>query len=223
MRACAVPDGTRGIIFDMDGTLLDTVQLVSSAWEFALRSLGYSVTASEIEPFIGLPASKIAEAFAGGSSSLVELTNLRASYLEAHAHEVRAFPDVPPALGRIKGAGLKVAVATSIPSRMARLFLESAGILGHVDALVGGDEVERGKPEPDIFLEAAKRLALGAKELVIVGDRDYDIIPAKRIGSFSVLVVRRFYCPSERPDAVVGDLGGLLDLLGIRRAGRTTA
>ncbi len=216
MNGCAVPKGTRGIVFDMDGTLLDTVALVSSAWEFALRSLGYSAAASDIEPFVGLPASKIAEAFTGSSSSLMELTNLRASYLEEHARDVRAFPEVPAALERIRRAGLRIAIATSIPSKMARLFLESAGISGSVDALVGGDNVERGKPEPDIFLEAARRLSLQPREAVVVGDRDYDVIPAKRMGSFSVLVVRKSYCPTERPDAVIADLGGLLELLGIR-------
>ncbi|MGC8555887.1 MAG: HAD family hydrolase [Conexivisphaera sp.] len=218
MSGCSAPRSVRGIVFDMDGTLLDTVGLVSRAWEFALRSLGYRASSSDIEPLVGLPASRIAEAFTGSSSSLVELSNLRAEYLEEHAREVRAFPEVPGVLSELRSRGLRMAVATSIPSRMARLFLETAGILGLMDAVVGGDNVEHGKPEPDIFLEAARRLSLSPGDVVVIGDRDYDVLPAKRMGSFSVLVVRGAYCPAEKPDAVVSDLRGLLVVLGAHRS-----
>jgi len=214
MNGCSAPRGVRGILFDLDGTLLDTVQLVSRAWEFALRSLGYSVSSSDIEQLVGLPASRIADAFTGSTSSLMELTNLRASYLEEHAGEVRAFPEVPDVLRRLKELGYRISIATSLPSGTARKFMDSAGIASIPDALVGGDDVQRGKPEPDIFVEAARRLSIRPGEAVVVGDRDYDVIPAKRIGSFSVLVVRGAYCPAEKPDAVISDLRGLLAILG---------
>jgi len=222
LSGCSAPSGVRGVIFDMDGTLLDTVRLVSAAWEFALRSLGHRVDPSEIERFVGLPASKIAEAFVGPSSpsSLMELTNLRSRYLEEHAGEVRAFPEVPEVLAELRSLGIRMAVATSLPSSIARLFLDSARLLQLMDAVVGGDCVERGKPEPDMFLEAAARISLSPREVVVVGDRDYDIIPARRMGSFSILVVRDAYCPTEKPDAVIPDLRGLLRVLGRSGGGR---
>ncbi len=200
----------------MDGTLLDTVPLISRAWEFALRSLGFNVRARDLEPLIGLPASKIAEAVGAGQSSLVELSGLRASYLEEHVGEVRAFPEVPQVLRELRAAGLRLAVATSLASGLARAFLGSAGILETLDAVVGGESVGKGKPDPEIFLEAARALSISPREAVIVGDRDYDVAPARRMGSFSVLVVRGLYCPSERPDAVIPDLRGLLELLRIK-------
>lgn len=209
-----MPRSARGFIFDMDGTLTDTVQLVSEAWSYALRSLGYDVPPEAVEPLVGLPAAKLAEVFTGSSATIVELSELRSSYLEARARDAKAFPEVPEVLSKLRSAGFRLSVATSLPSGIARKVLEGAGILGLLDSLVGGDEVQRGKPEPDIFLEACKRVSVQPREAVVVGDRDYDILPAKRIGSFSVLVVRGSYCPSERPDAVVSDLRGLLSLLG---------
>ncbi len=214
MGTCKLPHNVHGFLFDFDGTLADTVPLVSRAWEYAFKALGYDVGASDVAPLIGLPAARIVELLVGNTSSLMELSGLRMEYLMRNSGRVKLYPEVEAVLEKLRGGGYRIAVATSLPLKAVKAMVEEVGADEAFDAIVGGDEVEKGKPEPDIFLEAARRIGLEPGEAAVVGDRDYDMLPARRMGSFSILVVRdEVFCPVEKPDAIVTSLKGILELV----------
>jgi phosphoglycolate phosphatase-like HAD superfamily hydrolase len=86
--------------------------------------------------------------------------------------------------------------------------LEYFNIMKYFDVLVAGEEVRRSKPEPDLYLEALKRAETDGREALIVGDSEYDVIPAKAVGATTVLVMRDNQKKelSVNPDYVVKDL-----------------
>ena len=90
--------------------------------------------------------------------------------------------------------------------------LELSGLAKVVDAVVSSDDVQNGKPEPDIFLEAFKRINVNPKEGIVVGDSENDIMPGKKIGAFTVFISREGN-KSSIADANITNLEELLQFL----------
>jgi phosphoglycolate phosphatase len=185
----------RLVVFDLDGTLIDSVKVHAEGWSYAFNVLGLAdVGADDLESLIGLPGSAIVEKVLGqaGLAYYREIRWLKDRHLLNHTvkNSVRLFPDALPCLQYLRRMGYRLGIATSTPNYILIPLLEKLGIIDFFDITVGGDEVLRGKPEPDIFLRAAEKAGLPPREVVVVGDTTYDTVPARKAGMLSVLVAR---------------------------------
>ena len=164
-----------GIIFDMDGVLIDSERQSNEGWLWAAGQLGVDMPMWLIDSFKGAPAElccKFFDDYYKGVIDYWEAKELRTQ----HVYKIRETEGIPVKKGvkdifeYIRNNGLKCAVATSTRRESAEKTLHKIGVWDYLDAVVYGDEVEHGKPEPDIFLRAAKAIGISPSEAVVVED-----------------------------------------------------
>lgn len=164
-----------GIIFDMDGVLIDSERQSNEGWLWAAGQLGVDMPMWLIDSFKGAPAElccKFFDDYYKGVIDYWEAKELRTQ----HVYKIRETEGIPVKKGvkdifeYIRNNGLKCAVATSTRRESAEKTLHEIGVWDYLDAVVYGDEIERGKPEPDIFLRAAKAIGVNPSEAVVVED-----------------------------------------------------
>lgn len=164
-----------GIIFDMDGILIDSERQSNEGWLWAAGQLGVDMPMWLIDSFKGAPAElccKFFDDYYKGVIDYWEAKELRTQ----HVYKIRETEGIPVKKGvkdifeYIRNNGLKCAVATSTRRESAEKTLHEIGVWDYLDAVVYGDEVERGKPEPDIFFRAAKAIGVNPSEAVVVED-----------------------------------------------------
>lgn len=164
-----------GIIFDMDGVLIDSEIQSNEGWLWAAGQLGVDMPMWLIDSFKGAPAElccKFFDDYYKGVIDYWEAKELRTQ----HVYKIRETEGIPVKKGvkdifeYIRNNGLKCAVATSTRRESAEKTLHEIGVWDYLDAVVYGDEVEHGKPEPDIFLRAAKAIGVNPSEAVVVED-----------------------------------------------------
>lgn len=164
-----------GIIFDMDGVLIDSERQSNEGWLWAAGQLGVDMPMWLIDSFKGAPAElccKFFDDYYKGVIDYWEAKELRTQ----HVYKIRETEGIPVKKGvkdifeYIRNNGLKCAVATSTRRESAEKTLHEIGVWDYLDAVVYGDEVEHGKPEPDIFLRAAKAIGINPSEAVVVED-----------------------------------------------------
>lgn len=164
-----------GIIFDMDGVLIDSEIQSNEGWLWAEGQLGVDMPMWLIDSFKGAPVElccKFFDDYYKGVIDYWEAKELRTQ----HVYKIRETEGIPVKKGvkdifeYIRNNGLKCAVATSTRRESAEKTLHEIGVWDYLDAVVYGDEVEHGKPEPDIFLRAAKAIGVNPSEAVVVED-----------------------------------------------------
>lgn len=164
-----------GIIFDMDGVLIDSERQSNEGWLWAAGQLEVDMPMWLIDSFKGAPAElccKFFDDYYKGVIDYWEAKELRTQ----HVYKIRETEGIPVKKGvkdifeYIRNNGLKCAVATSTRRESAEKTLHEIGVWDYLDAVVYGDEVEHGKPEPDIFLRAAKAIGVNPSEAVVVED-----------------------------------------------------
>lgn len=164
-----------GIIFDMDGVLIDSERQSNEGWLWAAEQFGVDMPMWLIDSFKGAPAElccKFFDDYYKGAIDYWEAKELRTQ----HVYKIRETEGIPVKKGvkevfeYIRNNGLKCAVATSTRRESAEKTLHKIGVWDYLDAVVYGDEVEHGKPEPDIFLRAAKAIGISPSEAVVVED-----------------------------------------------------
>ena len=164
-----------GIIFDMDGVLIDSERQSNEGWLWAAEQLGVDMPMWLIDSFKGAPAElccKFFDDYYKGAIDYWEAKELRTQ----HVYKIRETEGIPVKKGvkevfeYIRKNGLKCAVATSTRRESAEKTLHKIGVCDYLDTVVYGDEVEHGKPEPDIFLRAAKAIGISPSEAVVVED-----------------------------------------------------
>ena len=164
-----------GIIFDMDGVLIDSERQSNEGWLWAAGQLGVDMPMWLIDSFKGASAElccKFFDDYYKGVIDYWEAKELRTQ----HVYKIRETEGIPVKKGvkdifeYIRNNGLKCAVATSTRRESAEKTLHEIGVWDYLDAVVYGDEVEHGKPEPDIFLRAAKAIGVNPSEAVVVED-----------------------------------------------------
>ena len=185
----------RLVVFDLDGTLADTVEVHAEGWAYAFAKLGLgSVSPREIARLVGLPGDSIVREVLGEQAlryyGRIRWLKDRHFMRKVAEGSVRLYRDVPEALVYLRSRGYLVGLATSTPNYILIPLLERLGILEAFDVTVGGDEVLRGKPNPEIFLRAAAKASVEPRETVVVGDTEYDSAAARSAGMLPVLVDR---------------------------------
>jgi phosphoglycolate phosphatase len=178
---------TRLAIFDLDGTLVDSVEDLAASVNHALRAVGLPPRSlEEIRGFVGEGARLLVERAVAPRAELLEPA-LAAWWTHYEAHcldRTRPYPGVGALLA---GAGRALAVHTNKPGALARRILEGLGLLGHFAVVLGGDEAPR-KPDPAGVRLIQARVGAGPDETVFVGDSRIDLATARAAGVRMVAV-----------------------------------
>ncbi len=177
---------TRAILFDVDGTLLDTVDLHARAWQEAFRHYGREVEFGAVRQQIGKGADQMLPLFFSaeelGSFERQLVAFRRDLFQTEYLPQVRRFPGVRELYVRLRGDGIGIVLASSASSEEIESYKPVLLFDEFVDAATSSDDAKRSKPYPDIFQAALAKAGVGAAEAVAVGDTIYDAQAAVRAG-----------------------------------------
>jgi HAD superfamily hydrolase (TIGR01509 family) len=212
-----------GLIFDLDGTLVDTVHRRIDGWVEALNAAGLPATAGEIGPLIGMDGKRLARelaASAGRTLSEDEVEAIDHAAGEAFDRRNKApepLPGLEDALAAIGMCGSKWVIATSSRAAQVRGSVAALG-LEELPQIVDGSHVEHAKPAPDLLLLAAERLGVAPERCWAVGDSTWDARAAVAAGMRAVCVTAGSAVSvgdlvAAGADVVVATLADLADLL----------
>ncbi|KMO13473.1 HAD family hydrolase [Methylobacterium platani JCM 14648] len=177
----------RNLIFDIDGTLLDSVDLHAEAWAEAFRAFGIAVPVDAVRGQIGKGGDQLMPVFVPEERLEREGETIETFRSELFTRDylpkVRPFPGVRALFERLKAEGHVLALASSGKADEVARYQEIAGIRDLVDVATNSDEAERSKPHPDIFDAALARLGHPARgQAVVIGDSPYDAEAAVKAG-----------------------------------------
>ncbi len=188
------------VVFDCDGTLADTESLSDRAWAETLARHGYEPTREDFRAVIGHPFAQNWRHF----SSRADLgdpdrfhAGLRARFIELFDTDLEIYDDAVGTLRALATEGVPVAVASSSSHRHVERVLGRSGIADAVSAIVGADDVERHKPDPEPYLRAAQLLGVPAVRCVAVEDTAVGVDAATSAGMFTVAVLRGHHEPAD--------------------------
>jgi phosphoglycolate phosphatase len=230
------PDAGAGfgaVIFDLDGTLIDSAADVASILNRLLAEAGIAGFAlGEVEGFMGDGVrALIAKAFAARQARVADaaLDGLRDRFLDLYCEQpverTKVYPHAFEVLADLRRQGLRVGVCTNKSERPAQLILERLGFFAHVGALVAGDSGFGQKPEAGPLLACAARLGVKPEEVVYVGDHPVDVAAGRAAGMAVVAAAFGYSADIAAElgaDAVIADLSELPAAMA-RLAGRVPA
>lgn len=183
----------RGVLFDMDGLVLDSEKLYSRFWREACLFYGFPMSYEQSLKMRALN-SKLGEAmlhsFFGPAADYRKLRSKRIELMDAFIEEngVELKPGVFELLDHLQRKGIVTAIASSSPPERIRSHLSRHGLDTRFGCLCSGHEVSNGKPAPDIYIHAAHRLGLKPEECLALEDAPAGILSAYRAGCLSVMV-----------------------------------
>ena len=176
----------RGVIFDIDGTLVDSNDAHAHAWVEAFADAGYDVPFEVIRPLIGMGGDKVLPKTVGLKHDSREgktLSKRRSEkFREKYLPALRALPGSRQLVERVRADGLKPIVATSAKDEELKGLLEAAEVADLMEERATASDAKRSKPDPDIVVAAMEQAGLAAQELVMIGDTPYDVEAATRAG-----------------------------------------
>ena len=180
------PARIRGVILDVDGTLLDSNDAHANAWMDALEEAGFEAAFEEVRGLIGMGGDKLSLILAGaapGTERANSLSRRRVRlFMENYFPTVRALAGARELVLKLKEAGLRLAVASSSKGEELQEFLKRAKVDDLIEIVTSSDDARRSKADPDIVAAALSRMGLKAAEVVMIGDTPYDVESAARVG-----------------------------------------
>lgn len=220
--------GTPAFLFDLDGTLVDSVYQHVLAWRDALEEAGIPLAVWRIHRRIGMSGGLFVNALAretGISLNTDDVERIQRKHGEAfrrYSSQVRPLPGARELMAYLAQAEVPHAIATSGYRESAAASVKTLGIRPDIP-LVTRDEVARAKPDPDLFLAAAQRLDVPIEQSVVVGDSIWDLLAAQRARALGVGLLSGGYGEEELERAGAyrvyqdpADLLAHLDELGVR-------
>jgi len=182
----------QGVLFDMDGLLLDTERVALNCFERAAQHFGLPDIGEMAPQLIGLREDAVKTLVTEALDQRVDFQELFDRWTTLFQSELAAGINLKPGaddlLQSLRAMGLPCAVATSTATRHAKTHLRSAGLAGYFQTITGGDQVENGKPAPDIYHKAAASLGLVASDCVAFEDSDPGVIAAVGSGATTVQI-----------------------------------
>ena len=179
-------------VFDLDGTLVDSVYQHVLAWHEALESEGIELSVWRIHRKVGMSGALFTNMLLRETGLSLEperverLQKRHAAAYRRHIDEVRTLPGARDLLETLTEAGVPWAIATSSRLETAGLGLAKLGVDPARIPLITRDQVKYAKPDPDLFLAAAERLGVSSEELTVVGDAIWDMLAARRARALGI-------------------------------------
>jgi phosphoglycolate phosphatase len=177
------------VIFDLDGTLIDSRLDLANAVNATRGHVGLSPLANErVYPYVGNGAPVLIRRALGEQAAEPEVERALSFFMEYYAqHDLEhtmLYPGVREALDRLRAAGKRMAVVTNKPTRMTRHIVQCLGIGGHLFQVYGGDSFPRRKPDPMAVEALLREAGVERADAMMVGDSSVDVLTARNAGIF---------------------------------------
>jgi beta-phosphoglucomutase family hydrolase len=176
----------KGVIFDLDGVLIDTREYHFQAWQLWAKREGITITEEQFRQSFGMQNYQIIPLLLGREVKPEEIEEMsewkEARYRELAEGNLELMSGVERLIKDLKEKGFLMAIGTSTPLVNLKLILENTVAGDYIDGHVTGEEVKAGKPAPDTFLEAAKKLGLSQARCVVVEDAVAGVEAGKAAG-----------------------------------------
>ena len=211
----------KAVLFDMDGLMVDTESLSTEAFINSAKAQGYNMTKEETLKVLGFTKASIyqfwIDYFQGTNVDGKKLVDDHYEYIENVLYTVgpEKMPYVEELLKYLKENNYKIAVASSSDTADIKNNLEKTKLEKYIDEIASGAEVENGKPAPDVFLLAAKRLGVDPKDCLILEDSKAGIKAGKASGAMVFMVPDMFTVDKECEDTADRILTNLGEVIGI--------
>jgi pyrophosphatase PpaX len=218
-RSPARPRPYRAVVFDLDGTIVDSVELIVVSFQHAIREvLGREISREESIAYVGRPLREQMTIFSPEHAD--ELVD---SYREfnhrEHDRMLKLYDGILHLLNGLQKAGVKVGLVTSKSRHTTQMAFDLTGIESYFDATICADESPKNKPSPDPILACLEELGIPPGDAAYVGDSPADIQAARAAGVEPIAVTWGVFDPetlaAEKPDRLVHTIPELAELLGI--------
>lgn len=212
----------KAVLFDMDGLMIDTESLSTEAFIKSAKVQGYNMTKEETLKVLGYTKASIyqfwIDYFQGTKVDGKKLVDDHYEYIEKVLYTVgpEKMPYVEELLKYLRENNYKIAVASSSDTADIKNNLEKTKLEKYIDEIASGAEVENGKPAPDVFLLAAERLGVDAKDCLILEDSKAGIKAGKASGAKVFMVPDMFTVDKEcedTADRILNNLGEVIEIL----------
>lgn len=211
------------VLFDMDGLMVDTESLATTAWQEAAKKQGFTMSVEETLYVLGVAKKSIYSFWQDYYKDRPEIDTNKLvddhyKYIEDVVFGVgpKKMPYVEKLLRYLKANDYKIAVASSSDLHHINNNMEKTKLSKYIDVVASGEEVKESKPAPDVFLLAAKRLGVKAENCLVLEDSKYGVMAAKKAGMTAILVPDMF-TPDEEvknlADNIVKNLNEIITIL----------
>ncbi|WP_339158121.1 pyrophosphatase PpaX [Paenibacillus sp. FSL W8-0186] len=204
------------VLFDLDGTIVDTNELIIASFQHVLDKHKQPRTREQIIPYMGMTLEQQFQAFSGWEDVAELVTDYRSFNTMHHDTMVKGFPHVGEVVSTLKEKGMKLGIVTTKIRPSTMRVLEMFDLLKYMDAIVTVQDVTHPKPHPEPVLTAIQQLNADPKRTLMVGDSPADIKSAQAAGALSAAVAWSLKGAEElkkyNPDYILEDM---LDLYGI--------
>lgn len=208
------------VIFDLDGTLIDSRPLVDASFEHAMHELlpEHSVTQEEKDAFFGPPLQVSFRRYFQEETMVEKAVQVYREYNVAHHDEyVRPFEGAKETLSALHQMGYPLAVVSNKMKDVVMMGLHHTQLETYFDAVLGGDELQKPKPDPSGLIQACQQLGRGRDDVIYVGDSIIDIQAAKEMDAYSVAVAhdrtREEQLKQAKPCRLIHDLQELISVV----------
>ena len=201
------------VLFDLDGTLLDSVELILNSKNYAFESRGL-VAPSDAEwlKWLGTPLNTTFQRFADDAVEVARFIDAYRVYqLEHHDHLIRAYPGTAETLKALRDTGHPIGIVTSKSVELSERGLACVGLLEYAETIVGADSTERHKPDPQPVQVALERLSATPSRAAFVGDSVHDMYAGNAAG---VITVAALWGPFSRAELVPSSPAFYLESVG---------
>jgi 2-phosphoglycolate phosphatase len=208
----------RGIVFDLDGTLIDSYDAIAESLNAALEAAGHTpLPVEEVRGMVGLGLETLVSKALGPEHVEEGVRNFRARYEEIFLERTTLMPRVAGTLDQLHRRGYRMSVASNKPSIFTWRILEGLKVRRYLTTVLGPDLVEKKKPHPEMVHRAMKEMGLDAARTLYVGDMEVDVQTARAAGVPVVVVPTGSRSEAELraavPDLLIPGIESLLDLL----------
>ncbi|MDI6815749.1 MAG: HAD-IA family hydrolase [Actinomycetota bacterium] len=206
----------KAILFDVDGTLLDTSEFIFQAFEYALERAGFpEKSREEMARLVGKPLDLCYKVLTG-VEDVLDLSAMHRAFQIEHIDLAQAYPGARETLETLKESGLRIGVVTTRARASTLATLSLTGLATYLDHVVAFEDVENSKPHPEPILKTLDVLDSHPDAAVMVGDTDVDIAAGKSAGTLTIGVTYGFHgleILKSCPDHIIDDIAAILPLV----------
>jgi len=209
----------KAVIFDLDGTLIDSIDVIIELLDEILREFGINADANKARRLIGMSPWEIIKEVTGletfeEQDKIVQVwakRYMKALFAENRVNLTKGTLEV---LEELKKRGLKIGIASSLKSSIIKDLISHYKLDPFISAFTGVDEVKKPKPAPDVFVSTAEKLGVNPKETIVVGDALYDVLGGRAARAVTVLFRQNEeYDIEVTPDYVIKEMPQLVKIV----------